>query len=71
MGIPSTTYLDVQFTWNPGDSYQVFLGANNITDEEPPSIISGLPGDVTGTETDSGTYDAIGRRYYAGVRIKF
>ena len=71
VGIPSTTYLDVQFTWNPGDSYQVFLGANNITDEEPPPIISGLPGDVTGTETDSGTYDAIGRRYYAGVRIKF
>jgi outer membrane receptor protein involved in Fe transport len=71
VGIPSATYLDVQFTWSPGDAYQVFLGANNITDEEPPLIISGLPGDVTGTETDSGTYDAIGRRYYAGVRIKF
>jgi outer membrane receptor protein involved in Fe transport len=71
VGIPSATYLDVQFTWSPGDSYQVFLGANNITDEEPPLVISGLPGDVTGTETDAGTYDAIGRRYYAGVRIKF
>jgi iron complex outermembrane recepter protein len=71
VGIPSATYLDVQFTWNPSDSYQVFLGANNVLDEEPPLVISGLPGDVTGTETDAGTYDAIGRRYYAGVRIKF
>jgi len=71
VGIPSATYLDVQFTWTPGDSYQVFLGANNLLDEEPPLVISGLPGDVTGTETDAGTYDAIGRRFYAGVRIKF
>lgn len=71
VGIPSATYLDVQFTWNPSDTYQVFLGANNVLDEEPPLVISGLPGDVTGTETDAGTYDAIGRRYYAGVRIKF
>jgi iron complex outermembrane receptor protein len=71
VGIPSATYLDVQFTWNPSESYQVFLGANNVLDEEPPLVISGLPGDVTGTETDAGTYDAIGRRFYAGVRIKF
>jgi outer membrane receptor protein involved in Fe transport len=71
VGIPSATYLDLQFTWNPTETYQVFLGANNILDEEPPLVISGLPGDSTGTETDAGTYDAIGRRYYAGVRIKF
>ena len=71
VGIPSATYLDLQFTWNPSEQYQVFLGANNILDEEPPLVISGLPGDTTGTETDAGTYDAIGRRYYAGVRIKF
>jgi iron complex outermembrane receptor protein len=71
VGIPSALYLDAQFTWSPGDAYQVFLGVNNLTDEEPPLVISGLPGDVTGTETDAGTYDAIGRRYYAGIRIKF
>ena len=70
-GVPSATYVDLQFTWAPGDSYQVFLGANNLFDEEPPLLISGLPSDVTGSETDSGTYDAIGRRWYAGVRMKF
>jgi len=30
-----------------------------------------LPGNVTGTETDAGTYDAIGRRWYAGVHVRF
>jgi outer membrane receptor protein involved in Fe transport len=64
-------YVDMQLTWQPTDSYQVYLGANNLFDEEPPLLISGLPSDVTGTETDAGTYDAIGRRWYAGVRMKF
>ncbi|HEV7608279.1 MAG TPA: TonB-dependent receptor [Steroidobacteraceae bacterium] len=70
-GVGAVTYVDLQFTWSPGDQYQVFLGANNLLDEEPPLLISGLPSDVTGAETDAGTYDAIGRRWYAGVRVKF
>ncbi len=71
IGIPSATYVDAQVTFSPTDEYEVFVGANNLFDEEPPAIISGLPGNVTGTETDAGTYDAIGRRWYAGVRIRF
>lgn len=70
-GVGSATYVDLQLSWQPTESYQVFVGANNIFDEEPPLLISGLPSDVTGTETDAGTYDAIGRRWYAGVRLKF
>ena len=49
----------------------MFVGVNNLFDEEPPLLITGLPSDVTGAETDAGTYDAIGRRWYAGVRMKF
>ena len=71
VGVGSATYVDLQLTWQPTEAYQVFLGANNLFDEEPPLLISGLPSDVTGTETDAGTYDAIGRRWYAGVRMKF
>jgi outer membrane receptor protein involved in Fe transport len=71
VGVGSATYVDLQLTYQPTEEYQVFLGANNLFDEEPPPIISGLPADVTGTETDAGTYDAIGRRWYAGVRMKF
>jgi iron complex outermembrane recepter protein len=70
-GVGSVTYVDAQFTWQPTEQYQVYIGANNIFDKEPPLLISGLPSDVTGTETDAGTYDAIGRRWYAGVRLKF
>ena len=70
-GVGSAIYVDAQFTWQPTEQYQVYVGANNLFDEEPPLLISGLPSDVTGTETDAGTYDAIGRRWYAGVRLKF
>jgi len=70
-GVSSRTYVDLQLTFDPTDAYQVFVGANNVFDKDPPPIISGLPADVTGTETDAGTYDAIGRRWYAGVRVRF
>ncbi len=71
LGVGSVTTHDFQVTYSASDTIEVFLGANNVFDEEPPLIISGLPGNVTGTETDAGTYDAIGRRCYGGVRMKF
>jgi hypothetical protein len=69
-GVGSVVYHDMQlgYTWNKVDFY---AGAKNVFDKQPPPIISGLPGDDTGTETNAGSYDAIGRRIYAGVRIKF
>ena len=70
-GIGSVTYVDAQFSYNPLDAWQLYLGINNLFDREPPPVINGLPGDSTGTETDAGTYDPIGRRWYAGVRVKF
>ncbi|HTU66233.1 MAG TPA: TonB-dependent receptor, partial [Steroidobacteraceae bacterium] len=70
-GVSATTYLDLQVSFSPMENYEAFVGVNNLLDEEPPLLITGLPGDVTGAETDAGTYDAIGRRFYAGVRVKF
>ena len=69
--VGSAVYNDAQFSWTPGDRYELYVGATNLFDEEPPPIISGLPGNSTGAETDAGTYDAIGQRFYAGVRVKF
>jgi outer membrane receptor protein involved in Fe transport len=71
VGVGSAMYVDGQVTFSPLDYLEIFAGGTNLFDEEPPPIISGLPGNVTGTETDAGTYDAIGRRWYAGVRMKF
>lgn len=62
---------DMQLRFTPGEKYEFYLGVDNLFDNEPPPIISGLPGNDTGTETDAGTYDPIGRRFYAGVRLKF
>jgi outer membrane receptor protein involved in Fe transport len=69
--VGSWLYNDMQASWTPGDRYELYLGADNLFDKKPAPIISGLPGDDTGTETNAGTYDPIGRRYYAGVRVKF
>lgn len=64
-------YSDLQVTAQVLKNFEFYAGANNLFNVSPPPIISGLPGNVTGAETDSGTYDAIGRRYYAGARIRF
>jgi hypothetical protein len=47
----------------------MYLGLNNAFDAKAPSIITGLPGSTTGTETDASTYDPIGRRVYVGLRV--
>ena len=57
--------------FTPGDNFEFYVGADNLLDTSPPKIITGLPANTTGAETDAGTYDAIGRRFYAGARIKF
>lgn len=48
---------------------QFYLGLDNAFNAKPPPIISGLPGNTTGAETDASTYDPIGRRYYLGLRV--
>jgi len=67
--VGSKTYQDFQFTYAPWKQTEFYLGIDNAFDTKAPPIVSGLPSSVTGAETDSGTYDAIGRRYYLGVRV--
>jgi outer membrane receptor protein involved in Fe transport len=69
VGVGSRTYNDFQLTYDLRKSAQLYLGVDNAFNSKPPPIISGLPGNVTGTETDTSTYDAIGRRYYLGLRL--
>lgn len=68
--VSSKTYFDLQgsYKWRQAEFY---LGVNNLFNTKAPPILTGLPGNVTGAETDAGTYDAIGRRYYVGVRYSF
>lgn len=69
VGVGSRTYSDFQFTYDLKKSVQMYLGVNNAFDAKAPPIITGLPGNSTGTETDASTYDPIGRRVYIGVRV--
>jgi iron complex outermembrane receptor protein len=65
----SYTTSDFQLTYDVKKAYQVYFGMDNAFDRKPARIISGLPGNSTGTETDASVYDAIGRRYYLGLRV--
>ncbi|MDQ3479151.1 MAG: TonB-dependent receptor [Pseudomonadota bacterium] len=64
-------YGNVQFRVTPFNKFEIYAGVNNLFDNDAPPIISGLPGNSTGTETAAGSYDPIGRRFYAGVRARF
>jgi outer membrane receptor protein involved in Fe transport len=68
--IGSRTYTDLQASYSLMKSTELYFGMNNAFNQKAPPIITGLPGDSTGTETDAGTYDPIGRRWYAGIRVK-
>ena len=68
--VAAKTYTDAQVTYTQGKA-QFYAGVNNLFDTKPPVIPSGVPGNNTGVETAAGTYDAIGRRYYLGVRYAF
>lgn len=60
---------DMQVRYNLDDiNTTLVLGVDNLTDE---FIKFGGGLDVTGTFTDGAAYDAIGRRWYVGVRKQF
>lgn len=69
--VPAEFYANAQLRFTPGSNYEFYTGVDNLLDNDAPPIITGLPGSNTGTETNAGTYDPIGRRFYAGVRLRF
>ena len=69
--IPAEFYLDMQTTFFAGDTYEFYLGVDNLLDNDAPNILSGVTGNVTGSDTAADVYDVFGRRYYAGVRLNF
>lgn len=71
VGIGRVIYNDIQLRTQIGKSFEWYVGVDNLFDKDPPPIITGLPGNDTGTETDAGTYDPIGRRIYTGVKLRF
>lgn len=68
--VASKVYNDFQFTYD-WKKTQVYFGIDNAFGTKPPPIITGLPSNITGAETAADVYNAIGRRYYVGVRASF
>ena len=59
---PSVTYHNVQLKYSPTKSFDVALGIDNLYDKKAPFIQS-----YTDANTDTMTYDLLGRRWYARV----
>jgi outer membrane receptor protein involved in Fe transport len=70
ISIPSQFYLDMQTSYKITKKFEVYFGIDNLLDHDAPNILSGSPFNTTGTDTAADVYDAIGRRGYAGVRIR-
>ncbi|MDH4059980.1 MAG: TonB-dependent receptor [Aquincola sp.] len=70
--LPAKTYFDFQlgYTWKKATFY---FGVDNAFDTKPPRFDTNalIAGGTTGAGTAADVYDAIGRRYYVGVRVGF
>lgn len=63
---------DMQMTYDLQDGkYSLFFGIDNVLDAEAPAILTGIPGNATGTDTAPDIYDVVGRAYYTGLRARF
>ncbi|MCL2913472.1 TonB-dependent receptor [Shewanella corallii] len=61
--VDAVTYHNLQLSYSLMDQYRLYAGVDNIFDKEPQL----LPGVATGQIL----YDNLGRRFYAGVNLKF
>ncbi|MBD8733886.1 TonB-dependent receptor plug domain-containing protein [Sphingomonas sp. CFBP 13706] len=62
-------YLDSQLRFQAGEGFEFYVGGSNLLNNKPPYLAD--IGASAGQDTDAGTYDPLGRRYYAGVRVSF
>jgi outer membrane receptor protein involved in Fe transport len=72
--VPSQSYFDLAGTFTVGDHYNLRLGVNNILDKDPPLFTSGNGACAVATcngNTYGGTYDTLGRYFFAGATLNF
>lgn len=70
--IKSAHYFDLSTRFGISDNLTVTFGVQNLLDRKPP-IVGNSAGSTTynSGNTYPATYDALGRRYALGVRVKF
>ena len=67
--IKAQNYLDLVLTARIGDHYNLRLGANNILDRIPPTLVTPAP--FGNGNTYPQVYDSLGRYIFAGVTLDF
>jgi iron complex outermembrane receptor protein len=65
-GVANYSTFDLFGRWQATRVLQVQAGVNNLANKEPLATFGGLPGN-----TDSGTYDPLGRRYFVSFSARF
>jgi outer membrane receptor protein involved in Fe transport len=61
-------YLDMTASYQVMDSLKVYVGANNLLDQQPDILVRGA---AAGTNTEPRAYDVIGRTIFAGLKLTF
>lgn len=66
--LDAATYIDLRFNYRINDSWQAYVGINNLADVQPDLN----PRDpAIGTNTEPRAYDVIGRQYFVGLKSAF
>ncbi|MCR2834850.1 TonB-dependent receptor domain-containing protein [Parerythrobacter lacustris] len=65
--LPAADYLDLTFSFEANEHLTLSMGVSNIFDKAPPVIGS----NQEQANTYPGTYDVIGRDFFASARVKF
>jgi outer membrane receptor protein involved in Fe transport len=68
--IGSEMFHDLQGRYTFRDAATIIVGIDNITDNYVETGFS-VPGAATGHNTIPDVYDALGRRFYVGLRLDF
>lgn len=63
--VTSKIYTDAQVRFTSRENFEFYVGVNNLFDVQPPPLYSGPP-----IGNPNAVWDPIGRRYYAGMRVK-
>lgn len=61
-------YMDIKASYQINDALNVYVGSNNLLDQQPDILVSGAS---AGTNTEPRAYDVIGRTIFAGLKLTF
>jgi len=69
--IDSSFLVDLRGSYKLSDIINVYVGANNLFDEQPVSMGFNHKYSEQGTNTNGSVFDVTGRQIYAGLKVKF